>query len=230
VFLFISSCATVPPATVYETPSALRTRLGGDVRTLNAVRPHLETLDDDFAALRGQGDWVERGYFSVAENDRMEFLLFRFLAAHTALWDISAAYQNMRTAFDDPALEAKTHVVSRQASLLLASHSAFLVAAFADDPVAIAKMNEAFYRSEIPRDSYYQLARGITAKRLSRLQRAGAVAAQELANPHSELARLAASDASYRELVELKPSARAMSSSAATSMRLVRCSSRTSVA
>jgi len=133
----------------------------------------------------------------------MEHLLFRFVTSHAALWDISAAYQNMQTSFDDPVLDTKVHVVSRQASLLLASHSAFLVAAFADDPVAIAKMNEAFYRSEIPRDSYYQLARGITAKRLSRLQQAGALAEKELANPNSKLARLAASDASYRELIEL---------------------------
>lgn len=201
--LCILSCTSMPPVKVYETPGALRTQLDGDVRTLRAVRPHLEALDDDFVALRKQGDWVKRGYFSVAENDRMEHLLFRFVASHTALWDISAAYQNMQTSFDDPALDTKAHVISRQASLLLANHSAFLVAEFADDPVAIAEMNEAFYRSEIPRDSYYELARGITAKRLSRLKRAGALAAKELGNPDSKLARLAAYNTSYRELIEL---------------------------
>jgi hypothetical protein len=193
----------MPPAKVYETPDVLRTELDGDVRTLNAVRPHLAALDDDFETLRKQGDWVERGYFSVAENDRMEQLLFRFLASHAALWDISAAYLNMQTSFDDPMLDTKAHVVFRQAGLLLASHSAFLVAAFADDPVAIAKMNEAFYRSEIPQDSYYELARDITAKRLSGLQRAGALTAEALADPGSKLARLATSNASYRKLIKL---------------------------
>jgi len=202
VLLSIVGCTSMPPAKDYETPGALRTELDGDVRTLNAVRPHLEALDDDFETLRKQGDWVNRGYFSVAENDRMEHLLFRFLASHSALWDISAAYQNMQTSFDDPMLDTKAHVVFRQAGLLLASHSAFLVAAFAGDPIAIAKMNEAFYRSEIPRDSYYALARDITAERLSRLKRAGALVAQALAKPNSKLARLAASDASYRELIE----------------------------
>ena len=97
VLLSIVSCTSMPPAKDYETPGALRTELDGDVRTLNAVRPHLEALDDDFETLRKKGDWVERGYFSVAENDRMEHLLFRFLASHSALWDISAAYQNMQT-------------------------------------------------------------------------------------------------------------------------------------
>ncbi len=203
VFLFMASCTSIPPAKVYESPSVLQTQLESDLRTLSTVRPHFEALDDDFVALRKQGDWVKRGYFSVSENDRMEHLLFRFIASHTTLWNISAAYQNMQTSFDDPALDTKARVVSRHASLLLANHSAFLVAEFADDPIAIAKMNEAFYRSEIPGDSYYELARGITAKRLTRLKRAGALAAKELANPNSKLAWLAASDASYRKLIEL---------------------------
>ncbi|MGB5299301.1 MAG: hypothetical protein WBN48_11290, partial [Thiogranum sp.] len=77
MLLSIVSCTSMPPTKVYETPSALRTELDGDVRTLNAVRPHLEALDDDFETLRKQGDWVKRGYFSVAENDRIEHLLFR---------------------------------------------------------------------------------------------------------------------------------------------------------
>jgi len=203
VLLSIVSCTAMPPMKDYQTPGALRTELNSDVRTLNTVRPHLAALDDEFVALREQGGWVKRGYFSVAENDRMEHLLFRFVASHAALWDVSAAYQNMQTSFDDPMLDTKAHVVARQAGLLLASHSAFLVAAFAEDPLAIAKMNEAFYRSEIPRDSYYQLARDITEKRLSPLQRAGALTAEELANPNSKLARLAVSNAAYRELIKL---------------------------
>jgi hypothetical protein len=183
--------------------TALRTELEGDVRTLSAVRPHLESIDNEFVELREQGDWVNRGYFSVAENERMEHLLFRFVTSHSALWDIAAAYQNTEASFDDPVLDTKAHVVSSQASLFLASHSAFLVSEFAQDPVAIAEMNEAFYRSEIPRDTYNELARGISSKRLLRLKRAGALSARELADPDSELSRLAASDARYGELVEL---------------------------
>jgi hypothetical protein len=133
----------------------------------------------------------------------MEHLLFRFVTSHSALWGIAAAYQNMETSFNDPVLDTKAHVVSSQASLLLASHSAFLVAEFSEDPVAIAELNEAFYRSEIPRDTYYELARGISSKRLSRLKRAGALADKALADPDSELAQLAASDAPYGELIEL---------------------------
>ena len=92
------------------------------------------------------------------------------MISHAALWDIAAAYQNMQTSFDDPPLDAKADVVSRQTRLLLASHSAFLVAEFAGDPIAVAKLNEAFYRSEISIDTYDQLARDITSKRLERLK------------------------------------------------------------
>ena len=52
MLLCIFSCTSTLPKRVYETPSALRTELDGDVRTLSAVRPHLEVLDDDFVALR----------------------------------------------------------------------------------------------------------------------------------------------------------------------------------
>jgi len=87
--------------------------------------------------------------------------------------------------------------------LLLANHSALLVESFAGDPVAIAKMNEAFYRSEIPRDSYYALEREITIERLSRLKQSGGIASRALSNPDSALARLAVSDTSYGQLITL---------------------------
>lgn len=199
----VIGCTSRLPQRGYETPSALRSELVGDLRTLSAVRPYLMEFDEELAELRAQGGWIERSYFSAIENDRMEHLLFRFVTSHSALWKITTAYQGMRIGFDDSMLEAKVHVLSSHASLLLASHSAFLVAEFANAPVSIATMNEAFYRSEIPRDRYYELARGITSSRLSRLRRAGALEARELADPTSELARLANSDSRYRALVEL---------------------------
>lgn len=198
----LASCATSPRGRVYETPAALQSALASNVRTLLAVRSHLDAWEGEVSRLQEQGDWVSRGYFSAAENDRMENLLFRFVTSHAALWDITAAYQNMQTPVDVPTLDAKTHVVARQASLLLASHSAFLVTTFAGDPVAIAKMNEAFYRSEIPRDTYYRLTRDITSKRLERLEQTDALVAAALASSDSEMARLAASDALYGGLIE----------------------------
>jgi hypothetical protein len=198
----LASCATGPRGRVYETPAALQSALASDVRTLLAVRAHLDAWEGEISQLQEQGDWVSRGYFSAIDNDRMENLLFRFVTSHAALWDITAAYQNMQAPVDVPALDAKAHVVAHQASLLLASHSAFLVATFAGDPVAIDKMNEAFYRSEIPKDTYYRLTRNITSKRLQRLERTDAFVAAALANSDSETARLAASDALYGELIE----------------------------
>ncbi len=201
--LLLCGCATSPSGRVYATPIALQTELDRDVRILTSVRAHLADWENEIVQLRKESDWVSRGYFSAAENDRMENLLFRFVASHGALWDITAAYQDMQTPFEDPVPDAKAHVVSRQASLLLASHSAFLVTEFAGDSVGIEKMNEAFYRSEIPIDTYYRLARDITSKRLARLKRSDAVVTAELADPESALARLTDSDGVYAELVEL---------------------------
>jgi hypothetical protein len=202
VAVYLCSCATAPPARVYPTPAALQRELDGDTRTLASLRPQLAQLDLDFTALRETGDWQKRGYFSVDETNQVAALLFRCRGAHSALWDITAAYQNMKNPFVDSVLDAKAAVLARGASLLLASHCAFLVAEFAKDPVAVAKMNEAFYRLEIPRDTYYEVSESIDSERLSRLRRSGALAASERADPDSALSRLAASDASYAGLVE----------------------------
>jgi hypothetical protein len=196
-------CANPPLPLTYARPADLRTELRADADTLRTLRPSLDELDREFAALRESGDWRNRGYLSVEETNQIAALLFRFVTAHSALWKITAAYQSPQTPFDDPVLETKAYVLSHQASLLLASHSAFLVAEFAKDPIATAKMNEAFYRLEIPTDSYYSLAAELTPERLSRLARAGALAARERADATSELTRLENSNARYAILIDL---------------------------
>jgi hypothetical protein len=50
--------------------------------------PSLSRPESAFGQLSQQGDWKTRGYFSADESDRMEFLLFRSVAAQTALWDL----------------------------------------------------------------------------------------------------------------------------------------------
>ena len=50
LFLFLCGCATSPPARRYETPTALRSELAGDVRTLNAVRAHLGKWENEMVS------------------------------------------------------------------------------------------------------------------------------------------------------------------------------------
>jgi hypothetical protein len=198
----LCSCSAKVPERVYATPQALEVGLRGDARTLSGLRPQLAELDSEFKTLQDTGGWRETGYLSVDETDRMSELLFRFRAAHSALWDITAAYGNMRHPFVDPALDAKASILGREASLLLASHSAYVVAIFGRDPVAVDKLNEAFFRLSIPRDSFYQLSRSIDSNRLSRVRRADALVAQERLDPNSALSHLVRADSSYAERLE----------------------------
>ena len=86
-------CANPPLPLTYARPADLRTELRADADTLRTLRPSLDELDREFAALRESGDWRNRGYFSVEETNQIAALLFRFVTAHSALWKITAAYQ-----------------------------------------------------------------------------------------------------------------------------------------
>jgi hypothetical protein len=85
--------------------------------------------------------------------------------------------------------------------LALADSATFLVATFAGDDVAIAKLNEAFYRSEIEGGSYEKLELEVT----SRERRARLIAfwedhVEELADAGSPLSRLVESDSAAADL------------------------------
>ncbi|MEP4077104.1 YiiX/YebB-like N1pC/P60 family cysteine hydrolase [Haloferula sp.] len=102
---------------------------------------------------------------NAAENERMEFLLFRFVTAQDVLSDMvgSLGGKHSNSLFPDETLQTAAHVLVTDAELLLIHHRAELVARYADDPVAIAKMNEAFYRSEIPAGSYERFRLSVTS-------------------------------------------------------------------
>ena len=116
-------------------------------------------LQAEFVALRRSGGWGERGYFSAAEHDAIEGLLFRFMVNRGAFWgqlDLTeAAGVEPVSNGDDP----KCQALALHAGFSLADSNAFLVAEFFDDPVARKKLNESFYRSEIARDTYNRLFR-----------------------------------------------------------------------
>ena len=89
---------------------------------------------------------------------------------------------------------------------MLASHTAFAVAEFATDPLAIDQMNQSYYRSEIPFGTYDRMRNNVTAP--ATLQAAAdtkVLYAQEMSDPLSPLAALAQSDPVYADLIKRIP-------------------------
>ncbi|MBW1886534.1 MAG: hypothetical protein JRJ58_23615 [Deltaproteobacteria bacterium] len=149
----ISACATPPtdrpdPVSVLS-EAQIEQGLASNFRTLQDVSIHLDELENEFRNFQEQGAWKTRGYFSASEADALEFLLFRSVALQTTLWDMLNSYGGLNAQFSSDETETRAHVLSIAAALLLSGHAAFVVAEFADDPVAVGQMNQAYYRSEL---------------------------------------------------------------------------------
>lgn len=126
------------------TPQELTAAVASDEQVLKNIETHNVELRREFLALRSEGNWKTRGYFSAQESDRTEGLYFRFHTAYHQLNEIVERYDSA----------SKAHPVSTRANRLALEQSHFLVNTFGGDKVAIDKLNQAYPRSGIPRDTY----------------------------------------------------------------------------
>lgn len=143
-------------------PVTRETDMAAAARRQLQLQTVAEALEGRFVRLHEAQGWQKRGYFTAAEHDAIEGLLFHFVTVHRAFWgeiDRLGGVDLAQTAADDlPA----GHLLVLHAGLALVDSSSFLVMQFEDDPVAIAKLNEAFYRSEIPAGTYDKLRLAVT--------------------------------------------------------------------
>jgi hypothetical protein len=203
--IITAGCTSTRPAEVPKKTAITEESLASNIRTIQAITPHLDELDAEFGNLPRPGD-LGRDYFNARETDKIEGLLFSFLAIQTTLWDMVNSYGGLDADFPADELDTKAHVLSITATLLMASHTAFIVARFADEPIAIAQLNEAYFRSEIPFGSYDRMRENATLPDLlESTTRIKTLYAREIADPQSALATLANNDAEYASLIAQIP-------------------------
>ncbi len=205
-FLLLTACATSESGVISPLPSMTpvqaKLRVESDQRTLHTVAGQLEHTRSEFIALNQRGGWSKRGYFTSVENNQIERLYFRFVVGHTTLWDMINSYGGEKARYTDDETGIKAHALVLYAEFLLAYHTSFLVAEFMDDPVAIAKLNEAFFRSEIPQGTYDRLHRNVTSKDKVHMLAAGwMLYSEDVADPNSILVELGEEDPEYANLL-----------------------------
>ena len=205
LILVLAGCSSTDyrPAAV---PTAITPKsLQSDLAVIQSIEPQLAKLDTEFAAVPLPAK-EGRDYYNAEEIDHIEGLLFRFLAMQSSLWDIVNEYGGLQAQFPDDPLDAGAEVLSLTATLLLASHTAFVVDQFADDPVAIRQFNETYYRSHIEFGTYDRMRESVTAPGMvAAVADARDLVAGEMANPQSAIAKLAASDTGYASLIDQLP-------------------------
>lgn len=208
--LILTACSTTNskavPSSPPMTPMAAKLKIESDQRILCSVAGQLENTRSALVSLDQNGGWHQRGYFTSEENNRMERLYFRFVVSQNTLWDIIDSYRGLEDHFTDDETAIKAHVLVLYAELLRAYHTSFMVAEVMDDPVAIAKLNEAFFASEIPQGTYDRLRRNVTSKdNANMLAAAWILYAEDLSDPQSMVAELGKKDPVYAKLLEQLP-------------------------
>ena len=188
----------------------------GEINLAAAARRQLELqvaavgVEARFTKLHTSGEWRKRGYFTAAEHDAIEGLLFRFVAVRRAFWgeiDRLGGVELAQTAVGD---HPAAHLLVLHAGLALADSSSFLVMQFRDDPVAIAKLNEAFYRSEIPSGTYDQLRLAVTSRpRQEAIAQAWALHQEEQTDPGGSAVAAVAVDPPLATILSSLPGLRA---------------------
>lgn len=210
VILHLTACTTTKSGSVYPssfmTPQQASLKVESDRRTLHNVAGQLENTRSEFIALHQSGGWTKRGYFVTEENNQIERFYFRFVVGHAALWDIINSYGGPQTRFNDDEIGIKAHANVLYAEFLLTFHTSFLVSEFMDDPVAIAKLNEPFFRSEISQGTYDRLRRNVTSKdKAHMLAAAWMLYSKDVADPNSMLVKLGKEDPEYEIMLEQIP-------------------------
>jgi hypothetical protein len=180
-------------------PTAAPAAVKVGVSAAAARQIELEAASQEIQArlseLHASAEWRRRGYFKGSEHDAIEWLFFRFVHNHRAFWGeidrLGGVALALTTRTDHPG----AHLLVLHAGLALAEASAFLVTEFREDPIAVAKLNEFFYRSEIPAGSYDLIALAATnSKRREALARAWALHERELADPKGSAVAAASLD------------------------------------
>ena len=178
-------------------------RLKTDLVRLRSFSGALAELEKEMNHLRESIGQKERDYYTSDEHDRIESLLFRYLACRESLWDMIDYYSSYQETFPDSERRTKGFLIGFSAANLLSCYSSKVVATFLDKPVVIGKLNEKFFRLAIPRGTYDNLFKSVTSvDNLSAMKAAWLLYGEERKNPESTLSRLAATNTVYRELME----------------------------
>lgn len=176
--------------------------LRADLRTLASCSKHLDELSLELQQFAKAAPWRKRGFFNAEEHDQIEHLLFRYLACRNALWHLAAYYRDGDPRFPANEAHAERSILAFDAGFRALYHDALLVQAFHGDRIAIAKLNEEFYRSDIPAGTYNRLAFEVTNEgRLKAFQNAFLLYSEELSRSDSDLARTVRGSSVYAGLV-----------------------------
>jgi hypothetical protein len=178
------------------------TRLSTDLKRLQAFSRELGGVINGMIAFQKSGAPYARKYYTPLEHDRMEGLLFRYLACRRSLLDMVGFYKNYWVRFRDTESQTKGFIIGFDAALHLACYSTTAVGTFLGDQAAVDMLNEAHYRFDIPEGTYDTLFQKVTSiDNIRNLKAAWHLFSSEAKDKGSPLYRISETDPDYGRLV-----------------------------
>jgi len=173
-------------------------RLSEDMTRLQAFSRELEQQAEEMKLLQETVRLKERGYYTSDEHDAIENLLFRYLACRESLWDIVDYYRDYHDRFLEEEDQVRGFILGFDSALHLAYYGSLLVETFIDEDTVIDKLNEEYYRSDIPEGTYDRLLASLTKiENLEALETAWELYSSEMEDTSSPLYKIAQSDPDY---------------------------------
>jgi len=202
IAVILSGCNSPPNDTdevqIKLLPEQARVRLTADMKRLQSFSGELAEQAEEMKHLQESIRRKEQGHYTSDEHDAIENLLFRYLVCRESLWDMIHYYKDYRDTFSDNKDQVRGFILGFDAAIHLAYYSSMLVATFIDDDAVIEKLNEEYYRSDIPRGTYDKLFDSLTdIENIEALKVARELYNTEMADTESLLYAISRSESEY---------------------------------
>lgn len=172
-----------------------------DIKKLAIFQDAFEQMYVEMGEIQQSATRHETGHFSNVESDKIENLLFRYLAFRSSVWEIINKYRDYNTYSDNPLENMKALLVGYSSALTLYKYSGILVSRNMGDDQVVDKLNEAYFRSGIPRGSFQDVYHSLTnLDNLDEVDIAHELISEELDDPNSLLHELK-KDPTYGPLI-----------------------------